>query len=187
MRLMHVRRRPLAAAAILAAALLWAPSCGKDDAARRRVPLTAVARAGLQVRLGFQPPADGVLTAAQIDRYVRVRRAAKGRPDPEAARAVGVDPDEFAWVRARVDEALLEADRRRIRAASDEVYAKTIAGLRETRKAVKDAREARGVDEQIAGLEKERAALRRPEEVPPSVMANSKRVAARRAEIEGRP
>ena len=67
------------------------------------------------------------------------------------------------------------------------MYAKTIAGLRETRKAVKDPREARGVDEQIAGLEKERAALRRPEEVPPSVMANSKRVAARRAEIEGRP
>ena len=180
-------RRRLAGAALAGAALASAASCGKDEAARRSAPLTAVAQAGVRLRLGFQPPADGLLTEAQIDRYVRVRRAAKGRPDPDAARAVGVDPDEFAWVRARVDEGLLEADRRRIRATSDEVYGKTIAALRETRKAVKEPKEARGLDEQIAGLERERAALRRADDVSPAVVANSRRVAARRAEIEGRP
>jgi hypothetical protein len=171
----------------VAAAVLSAASCGKDAAVRRTVPLTAVARAGLQVRAGFQPPADGLLTDAQLDRYVKVRRAAKGRSGEDAARAVGVDPDELAWVRTRVDEALLEADRRRIRAASDEVYGKTIATLRETRKAVKDEKEGRALDEQIAGLERERAALRKADAVPPSVAANAKRVAARRSELETTP
>jgi hypothetical protein len=171
----------------VAAAVLSVASCGKDATVRKTVPLTAVARAGLQVRIGFQPPADGLLTDAQLDRYVRVSRAAKGRSHEDAARAVGVDPDELAWVRARVDEALLEADRRRIRASADEVYGKTIATLRETRKSVKDEKEGRALDEQIAGLERERAVLRKAEPVPPSVAANAKRVAARRTELEPRP
>lgn len=172
---------------VLLAAVSGAASCGKDVAARRTVPLTAVARAGLAARPGFQPPADGLLTDGQIDRYVRVRRAAKGRSDEDAARAVGVDPDELAWVRSRIDEALLESDRRRVRAASDEVYGKTIAALKETRRSVRDEKDGRTVDEQIAGLERERATLRRPDTVSPALAANSKRVAARRTEIDRLP
>ena len=39
----------------------------------------------------FQPPADGLLTDAQLGRYARVRRAAsRGRSDGDSARAVGV-------------------------------------------------------------------------------------------------
>jgi hypothetical protein len=175
-------------AVTLLAAATAASSCGKGAVERRAAPaVTAVARAGLQVPARFQPPASGLLTDAQIDRYVKVRRAAKGRPDEDAARAVGVDPEELVWIRSRVDEALLEADRRRIRASADEVYGKTIATLRETRKSVRDEKEARNVDEQIAGLERERQAIRRQDDVPASVAANSKKVAARRAEIEGRP
>jgi hypothetical protein len=181
----HGGGRLVVAAGVALAA--FASSCGKDPVERRTVPLTAVARAGLQVPARFQPPANGLLTDAQIDRYVKVRRAAKGRSDEDAARAVGVDPEELAWIRTRVDEALLEADRRRIRTAADEVYGKTIATLRETRKSVRDEKEARSVDEQIAGLERERQAVRRADDVPASVAANSKKVAARRAEIEGRP
>jgi hypothetical protein len=98
-----------------------------------------------------------------------------------------VDPDEVAWVRARVDEALIEADSRRVRAASDEVYARTIASLRETRKSVRDAASARSVDEQIAGLERERATLRRPSSAPPAVIENARKVAARRADLESPP
>jgi len=168
-----------------AAAVIGAASCGKDAPVQRAVPLTAVARAGLAVRAQFRPPADGLLTDAQIDRYVKVRRAAKGRSDEDAARAVGVDPDEVGWVRARIEEALLEADRRRIRASSDEVYGKTIAALRETRRSVRYEKDARILDEQIAGLERERATLRRADPVPASVAANSRRVAGRRAEIDG--
>lgn len=183
--------RGLPVVVLLAAAAASVPSCGKDvgkdAAARRAVPLTAVARAGLAVRLGFRPPADGLLTDGQIDRYVRVRRAAKGRSEQDAARAVGVDPDELAWVRSRIDEALLEADRRRTRTASDEVYGKTIATLKETRTSVHDPKDARTVDEQIAGLERERATLRRADAVSPALAANARRVGARRAEIDGLP
>jgi len=171
------------------ALILVLTSCGKDSRELRAVPRTAVARAGagLEGRLRFQPPADGLLTEAQLDRYVKVRRTSKGRSDRDAAGVVGADPDEVAWVRARVDEALLEADRRRIRASADEVYGKTLASLRETRKSVKDEKEGRALDEQIAGLERERAALRKADAVPPAIAANAKRVAARRAELEARP
>jgi hypothetical protein len=176
--------------AVALAAVGAAGGCGngKGDSAAGR--LTRVARASgarLRAQAGFQPPADGLLTDGQIDRYVKVRRAAKGRSDEDTARAVAVDPDEFVWVRSRVIEALLEADRRRVRAASDEVYAKTIASLRETRRAVHDAATGRSLDEQIAGLERERATLHKPEPVPSPVAANSRKVAARRSELDPKP
>jgi hypothetical protein len=132
----------------------------------------------------FRPPPDGLLTKTRLDLYIRVRRAARGRSDEEAARAVGIDPEEFTWVRARVVEALVALDTRRVRAASEETYARTILALNETRKNVKDRETLRTLDEQLAGLEKERASWRPLEPVPPAVGANSAIVAARRAEID---
>ncbi|MDQ2870797.1 MAG: hypothetical protein M3S32_08650 [Acidobacteriota bacterium] len=163
-----------------------AAGCGRDAPADR-LARAAESTARLALPTAFRPPPDGTLTGAQVDLYVKVRRAAKGRTDAEASRAVGVDPDEFAWVRSRIVEGLLEADRRRVRAASEVVYGKTIASLRETRRAVRDAATARTVDEQIAGLERERVQLRRPEAVPPALAANARLVAARRSEIDGPP
>ncbi|MEP6801690.1 MAG: hypothetical protein ABJC07_07125 [Acidobacteriota bacterium] len=164
-----------------------AAACGRGAPADRLARAAAASTARLAQTAVFRPPADGMLTEAQVDRYVKVRRAAKGRTDAEASRAVGVDPEEFAWVRSRIIEGLLEADRRRVRSASDEVYGRTIASLRETRRAVREASIARSVDEQIAGLERERATLRRAEPVSPALAANARRVAARRGEIDGPP
>ena len=165
-----------------------ASGCRKGAAPRQELQrLARESSASLNANLRFQPPADGLLTDAQLERFIRVRRAAKVRTDSDAARAVGVDPDEVAWVRARVDEALIEADSRRVRSSADEVYGRTLASLRETRKAVKDAPTARTVDEQIAGLERERATLRRAPPAPASVTANARKVAARRADLEGPP
>lgn len=135
-------------------------------------------------RFPFQPPADGLLTDAQLDRYIRVRRAFKGRSDEEAARAAGVGRDEFAWVRARIVEALVALDGRRVREASAETYARTIASLKETRRSVKDRETLRTLDEQIAALERERASVKRVESLPAAVAGNLRRVEARRAEIE---
>lgn len=132
----------------------------------------------------FLPPGDRLLTEVQIDRYIRVRRAAKGRSDQEVARAVGVDPEEFAWARARVVEAMIVLDAQRVRVASDETYARTIASLKETRKSVKDPQTLRTLDEQIAALEREKASLRQLDSSPPNIVANARRVMARRAEIE---
>ncbi len=181
---MNCRSAPLLLVAALAGA------CGKGSPARNEIArVAAESKARIEAAARFRPPADGAVTDAQLDRYVRIRRAAtsRGRNDEEAARAVGVDPEEFSWVRARVAEALVEADARRVRAAADEVYARTIASLRETRRSVKDAGTARSIDEQIAGLERERATFRRPQPAPPGLAANARRVAARRAEIDGPP
>lgn len=128
-----------------------------------------------------------MLTDKQVDRYVAVRRAARGRTEADAARALGVDPDEHAWVRARVVEAILALDERRVRAASAETYARTLAQLHETRRAVRDPATAHSLDEQIAALERERAAWKKPAPLPPGLAANARRVEKRRAEIEASP
>jgi hypothetical protein len=132
----------------------------------------------------FSPPSDGLLTDKQIDRYIAVRRAARGRTEADAARALAVDPDEHAWVRARLLEALVALDEKRVHASSAETYARTLAKLRETRASVKDPVTARTIDEQIAALEKERAAWRKAELSPPSLAANARRIEKRRAEID---
>ncbi len=94
-----------------------------------------------------------------------------------------VDPAEFAWVRARIAEALLALDARQVSDAAAETYASALAHLRETRRAAKDPKTAARLDAEIAALEKERAALHRP--VPASAASrNAALVAPRRAEIE---
>ena len=155
-------------------------ACGKAEAPAAGKPVVALPAL---VR-HFTPPANGLLTEAELDRYVSVRRAARGRTEADAARALGVDPDEHAWVRARVVEALTALDERRVRAASAETYARTVAQLHETRKSVRDPETAKSIDEQIAGLERERAAWKKPAPLPPPVAANLRRVEKRRAEIE---
>ncbi len=131
----------------------------------------------------FKPPADGVITESQLNRYVRLRRAARGRSDDEAARAVGVDPEEVAWVRARVLEALVYLDTSQVRTETEGTYTRTIASLREASKSVKDRETLRRLEEQIAGLERERAGLK-AEPPPGPVAANARRIAPRRAEFE---
>lgn len=139
---------------------------------------------GLPAIARFRPPAEGLLTDAQIDRYVRVRRAARGRSEEEAARAMGVDPEELGWVRARVVEALVLLDTAQVRSGAEGTYARTIAAVRESTKSVKDKETLRRLNEQIAQLERERGSLKPPEPPPAAVAANARKLAPRRSEIE---
>jgi len=168
-------------AAVLLFACAVAIGCDRRGPAPDARPAASAAEA-LQPR--FEPPQDRLLTDRHLELYVRVRRAAKDRSDADAARALGVDPDEFAWVRARVVEALVALDERRVRDASGETYARAIAALSETRRSVRDPETARTIDSQIAGLEKEASGLRRPDAPPAEIAANARKVAGRRAEIE---
>lgn len=163
--------------------VLWAST------ACRREAKEAVKNALPQVPriLRFQPPADGLVTDAQLDRYIRARRSARGRTDEETSRAVGVDPEEIAWVRARVVEAVVYLETAQVRAAAEGTYARTIASLREAAKGAKDRETARKLEEQIAALERERANLKAPDQASPSVVANAKRIAPRRAELQAAP
>jgi hypothetical protein len=132
----------------------------------------------------FRPPSDGVLTDAQLDRFLRVRRAAKGRTDAENARALGIPEDEFAWTRARIVEVLVALDDRKVRDGLSETYARALTQLREARQSTRDPSHLAELEQQIAALEKERAGLRREEAAPPALGRNIQRVSARRAEIE---
>src|SRR5512141_1841349 len=109
---------------------VWVAVCVSPVACGRASPRKGTATAGLPripVIIRFQPPADGLLTDAQIDRFVRVSRAARGRSGEEAARAVGVDPEEFGWVRARIVEALVALDTSQLRSSAEATYTRTIA------------------------------------------------------------
>jgi hypothetical protein len=171
--------------ALLLAAGLVVGGCrgGKSGEVTSRVKASAE-RAEAALRPDFAPPADRLLTERQLDLYVKVRRAARERSESDAARALGVDPDEFAWVRARIVEALVALDQSRVRQAAAETYARTIASLRQTLRSVRDPQTARTVEAQIAGLERERAGMRAPEALPVDIAANARKVGARRAELE---
>jgi hypothetical protein len=132
----------------------------------------------------FEPPADGLLTDRHLDLYGKVRRAARDRSESDAARALGVDPDEFAWVRARIVEALVALDASRVREASSQTYARAIASLRTTLKSVRDPQTSRTVESQTAALERERAGMRRSDPLPAALASNTRKVAARRSELE---
>jgi hypothetical protein len=145
--------------------------------------LEAVRALRSQVRPRFRPPADGRLTPAQIDGYLRVRRAGGAGSEADAARAAGMEPAEFAWVRARIVEALNALQARQVSAAAAEAYARGIASLREARAAARDAPAAARLDAELAGLERERATIRRSEESTPAIVFNASLIAPRRNEI----
>jgi hypothetical protein len=172
--------RPTGRAAALALVSALAAACRRED----RPAAARPAASRIVPERKFAPPVDGLVTDGQIDRYLAVRRAARGRAEADAARALTIDPDEHAWVRARLLEALVFLDEKRVRGSSAETYARTLAKLHETRAAVRDPLTARTIDEQIAALEKERSAWKKPEPSAPSLAANARRVEKRRAEID---
>jgi hypothetical protein len=131
----------------------------------------------------FQPPADGVVSDAQLDAYVKLRRAAGNRSEADTAAALGADPAEIAWVRARIVEALLALDAKQVTESVSESYGAAITRLRETRRSARDPKTAARLDAEIAGLERERAALRKGEGPGPAVANNAGRIAQRRAEL----
>ncbi len=162
------------------ALLLSEAGCRREKAVPKR-PVSSSVRL-LPVK--FEPPPDGLLSDRHLDLYVKVRRAARERSESDAARALGVDPDEFAWTRARIVEALVALDETRVREASAETYARAIASLRQTLRSVRDASTARTIETQIAGLERERGGMRRADPLPPGLAANTRKVVTRRAELE---
>lgn len=167
--------------AAFAASSLAGFACRQSKQAER--PVVAGGPARLLPRR-FEPPADGLLTDRHLDLYGKVRRAARDRSESDAARALGVDPDEFAWVRARIVEALVALDASRVRDASAQTYTRAIASLRTTLRSVRDPQTSRTVESQIAALERERSGMRHADPLPAALAANTRRVAARRSELE---
>ena len=166
-------------ALLLALALVPAAACRKLE----QKDLDAVRALRARTLPRFRPPVDGVLTDAQLDAFVKLRRKAGGRSEAEAAAVLGADPAEMAWVRARIVEALLALDAKQVAETVSESYGAAITRLRETRRSERDPKTAARLDAEIGGLERERATLRKGEAPGPAVARNAARIAPRRAEL----
>ena len=116
----------------------------------------------------YKPPADGRLNRRQVEMYLEVHRRegeirdalrAKGdlanlaTADLHAARELGHNPKEYAWVRDRVLEAeMLRATRSLSRQVAESRQA-LLALLRKQREAAVDAVRKAEIDHQIRELE----------------------------------
>jgi hypothetical protein len=167
----------LAAAAVLSVPL--AAACRKIDP-----PKLDAVRGLRRLVPRFTPPVNGELTPAQLDLYLRVRRAGRHGSDIEAARALGIDAVEYVWVRGRVLEALAYLDTRRVQDGAAEAFTRSAAVLREARKESRDPKTSSRLDAEIAAADRERSAARRADPALAAGAVNAPKVAARRAEID---
>jgi len=169
-----------AAVLALVSVSLLVGGCRKFSASAPN-PVQALRR---RVETGFRPPADGLLTDAQLDLFVRAARSGDGgRRVGSIAGAGGVDRTELAWIRGRVIEALLVLDARKAREGALESTAKATADLRVVRREARDPGAAARLDLEIAALERERASLV-DADASAAAGKNAARIAPRRAEIE---
>jgi hypothetical protein len=182
----------LPAFALAVGACREAPSGGNADRESRRPALTE--------REAYRPPADGILTAVQIEAFLRVReatvrsysspgaraplegeeeisRATLARaPEMRAARQLAVPPEEYLWVRERILEAEAAASTAKLNADVLALLEKTLASLRSRRPSAPDEASRQLLDEQIASFEAEAVRVRREagEKEPEAIRANLK-------------
>ncbi len=169
-----------------------ASSTGSPDREARRPALTE--------REAYRPPADSILTVAQVEAFLKVRDATirsysspGGRAPLEgeegissatlaraaemrAARQLAVPPEEHLWVRERILEAEAAAITAKLNADVLALLEKTLASLRSRRPAAPDEASRQLLDGQIASFEAEAVRVRREagEKEPEAVRANLK-------------
>ena len=182
----------VATLALGAGACREAPSGGSADRGARRPALTE--------REAYRPPADAILTVAQIEAFLKVREAtvrsysSPGARAPlegeegisgatlarasemRAARQLAVPPEEYLWVRERILEAEAAAITAKLNADVLALLDKTLASLRARRPSAPDDASRKLLDEQIASFEAEAVRVRREagEKEPEAIRANLK-------------
>ena len=174
--------------------------CGSKDAGPGIPTSAPLSRA--ETRDVYRPPADGRVTAAQVETYLsaldRVRLDLRGaRPTPAgdplttvpadvaAARARGVNVEEFLWVKERVLEADAAAMTARLNASALAMLEKTLGDLAARRADAADEGSRKLLAEQTAQFEGEVERIRRESKVrePESVRANIKTLEPFRARL----
>jgi hypothetical protein len=184
-----LRRFP-AISPFLAAAFL--AGCGGSDTPPAPPSAAPLPRAGAS-RDVYRPPADGRVTPAQVEIYLGVldrvrldRKAGKTPPstdpltsvppDLAAARARGVNTEEFLWVKERVLEAEAAAMTAHMNASVLAMLDRTAADLKARKADAADDGSRKLIAEQAANFEAEAERVRREsrEKEPESVRANVK-------------
>ena len=150
----------------------------------------------------YRPPADGQVTAPQVEMYLGVldrvrldRKAGKADAavdplaavpaDVAAARVRGLNTEEFLWVKERVLEAEAAAMTARLNASVLAMLDKTLADLKARRADAADEGSRKLIAEQIANFEAEADRVRREsrEKEPDSVRANIRTLEPFRARL----
>ena len=157
-------------------------------------------RPALTEKEAYRPPADAILTPAQIEAFLKVREATVrsysspgGRAPLEGeegisgatraraaemrtARQLAVPPEEYLWVRERILEAEAAALTAKLNADVLALVEKTLSSLRNRRTSAPDEASRRLLDEQIASFEAEAVRVRREagEKEPEATRANLK-------------
>ncbi|HTS02746.1 MAG TPA: hypothetical protein VMN04_09495 [Thermoanaerobaculia bacterium] len=195
---MRRRRVPLALSIVAAASLA---GCGGPDAPSAPPSAAPLPRAGAS-RDVYRPPADGRVTPAQVETYLGVldrvrldRKAGKTPapsdpltsvpPDLAAARARGVNTEEFLWVKERVLEAEAAAMTARMNASVLAMLERTLADLKARKADAADEGSRKLIAEQAANFEAEAERVRREsrEKEPDSVRANIRTLEPFRARL----
>ncbi len=155
--------------------------CGSPDA-NPAAPASAPLSRAAEPRDVYRPPADGRVTAAQVEMFLsvldRVRLDLKGeKPTPAgdplstvsadvaAARARGVNVEEFLWVKERVLEAEAATMTVRLNASALAMLEKTLADLKARRADAADEGSRKLLAEQTAQFEAEAERVRRESKV----------------------
>ncbi len=188
---------------VLLAAALGLAACGGSDAPTG-MPASAPTPRASSSRDVYRPPADGRVTPQQVETYlgvldrIRLDRKAGKTPEPgaadpltavpadlAAARARGVNTEEFLWVKERVLEAEAAAMTARLNASVLAMLEKTLADLKARRAEAADEGSRRLIAEQIANFEAEADRVRREsrEKEPDSVRANVRTLEPFRARL----
>lgn len=155
-------------------------------------------RPALTEREAYRPPADAILTVAQVEAFLKVReatirsysspaaraplegeegisRATLARAsEMRAARQLAVPPEEYLWVRERILEAEAAASTAKLNADVLALLGKTLTSLRSRRPSAPDEASRQLLDEQIASFEAEAVRVRREagEKEPEAIRAN---------------
>ncbi|HEY4575888.1 MAG TPA: hypothetical protein VIJ26_18050 [Thermoanaerobaculia bacterium] len=143
-------------------ALLTLPGCRREPKRPAAPNGTATLMDQVAKAPGYRPPTDGRLTRRQIAIYLEVQRREQEIRKTEsegataglrAARELGYNPREYAWVRDRVQDAeMLQATQALSRQVAEARQA-ILARLRQQRETAKSAGERAEIDKQIRELE----------------------------------
>lgn len=192
---------------LVAALAVGAGACRDGSSGESRQDETR--RPALSEKEGYRPPADAILTAAQVEAFLKVREAtvrtfsSPGEPVPlegeegisratlaraaemRAARRLTVPPEEYLWVRERILEAEAAAATAKLNADVLALLDRTLASLRDRRPSAPDEASKQLLDEQIASFEAEAVRVRREagEKEPEAIRANQKILAPYRPRI----
>ncbi len=146
---------------ILLSTLLLLPGCRREP--KRSAPKSTTALMDQVAKApDYRPLADGRLTRSQIRMYLDVQRREQelrkagtesATAGLRAARELGYNPKEYAWVRDRAQDAEMLLTTQALSRRVAEARQAILARLRRQREAAKSAEERAGIDRQIRELE----------------------------------